>query len=396
METKINDMPDAGPRGSGAQRRSPYWVATLWGGGFGALAFGLAVLLALPMRPKNPSGFEDLGWFIITAIFAAGAALLGGSVGTWRGLSRGGYRSPILTALLVLPSAIVLGAPTAGVGALAAPALAVWLAQGLVAPAAAGTATARGLWQRLIVTVVLCGGAVWLVVDRLHAGAVPLDTMALWATIAVVVGVGAPILLLRKVVPVPVVAAFVAVTLLAGTGGILYVRYVDAQSNLTIDDLARLAAKPGLPEGTQQAQSLVAQIPDALASDPPLPARVSVAVDMRDGSYESRVLPPQLSPGAGGYLPVDGRSQEPPVEASPASSRGRQIAADWERQLLDHGWRVETGLSYEPGSRPLWLPAPAAALVAASDVRTFSYGIWVRAVVLPHHDGAILVMAVRR
>jgi hypothetical protein len=396
METKIVDEPDAGPHGSGAKRRSPYWVATVWGAGIGALAFGLAVLLALPMRPKDPSGFEDLGWFILTALFAAAAALVGGSVGTWRGLSRGGYSAPVLTGVLVVPAALVLGAPTAGVGALAAPAVAVWLAGGLKASRTAASPGGRGLWQRLTMTVVLCAVVAFLAVDSVEGDIRPVGNVLVWGALLVIVGVGAPPLLLRRVLPSWVIVALMVLTLGAGVGGNAYLRYVNSQPNVTIDELARLASGVGLPEGTEHVHSLVASVLGSFASDPPLPARVSVAVDMRNGSYESRVLPPELSPGPGGQLPPGEGPRHPSVDPLSASSRGKQIAAEWERLLLEDGWAVESGPSYEPGDKPFWLPTPAGALVAASDVRTFSHGVWVRAVVLPHEDGAILVMAVRR
>jgi hypothetical protein len=245
-------------------------------------------------------------------------------------------------------------------------------------------------------TVVVCAVVVFLALDSVEGATGPRGKPIIWGAAVAVVGVGAPVALLWKRVHTGVVVAFVVATLLTGIGGHLYWQYVNSQPKVSVDDLARLAADVGLPEATEQAHSLVASVPDSYASDPPLPAWVAVAVDMRNGSYPSRVLPPELSPGAGGYLPPGEGSRYTSVDASPASPRGRQIAAEWERLLLQHGWTVESGPSSEPGDRPFWLPSPAAARVAASDVRTFGRGVWVRAVVLPHHDGAILVIGVRR
>ena len=82
-------------------------------------------LLALPTRPRDPVGFEDLGWALLVIGVAAAVALLVGALALHHALRDHPGRGR--TVLLFLVLAVALGSVTAGAGALLAAPLAYWL-----------------------------------------------------------------------------------------------------------------------------------------------------------------------------------------------------------------------------------------------------------------------------
>lgn len=112
-------------------RRFPLWV-TSWVKTALTMLVGAAVvvLLALPLRPDPSEGFEELGWFLLVLGGVVLVAVLVGATMTYVTLYDGQDPHPIATALVLVPSALVLGAVSAGVAALLAPGVAYWLVSG--------------------------------------------------------------------------------------------------------------------------------------------------------------------------------------------------------------------------------------------------------------------------
>lgn len=337
--------------------RHPALTATLWGGAglLGGAATG--ALLLLPFYPDTDQGFAQLGWFLMALALGAVLALIAGSVLLHRGLRRAGADHPGRTTLVFVPTAVLLAATTAGVGALAAPALAHWIADGFARRQAGwGPSRVGGLPQRLLVAVVVSGGlAVWgLNAIGYELGGRVNGTALTWA--AVLPGIVVPpVLLLRRVLPWRVLGAGIAAAAA----------------------LLALAA----PQATRDAHPTAERL-EQIARDLPVPPGQTVTdvrtTVLRDNSWDV----PLTLLSTGGPAPALG------VLPAAGAGSGRAVAA-WESTLVQEGWEP----SRSRDTSAYWLPDQALPLVSGRQM--YELGPWTRATVVPHGDGALVVLSVR-
>lgn len=336
----------------------PVRTATLWGGAglLGGAAAG--ALLVLPFRPGTDEGFAELGWLLMMLAVAALLALVAGAVLLHRGLTRSGAEHPGLTTAFFVPTAVLLAGLTAGVGALAAPAVAHWIAGGFARRSEGwGPPRAGGLPQRVVVTVVVCVALSAWALDRFGyslGGRVGGTTLAWAASLPAVVL--PPALLLRRVAPWRLLAPGIA----AAAG------------------LLALAA-PGATADIHPTPERLAQI----VRDLPVPAGQSVddvqTSVLRDGSSWDV---PVVVLSTGGAAPSPG-------SAVPADPRGAAAADQWVAVLSEQDWQPTPTAKVSP----YWLPEPLRSSLLGH--AQYELGPWIRASVVPYGDGALLVVSTR-
>lgn len=311
---------------------NPVWTATRWGapGTLAGALLGVAVLL--PFYPDSAEGFAELGWMLAAAALAAAPGLLAGALATWSGLRRAGAPYAGRTALVFVPTALLLGAVSAGVGALAAPAAARWLVDGLTRRPGWGPQRG-GLAQRLVLALV---GSALLATWGLSAAGHELGgrvggAALTWAAVLPAVVV-LPVLLLRKVVRWPLLAGGIALA----------------------------------------AALLALAVPGAVAGAHPTPERLEqIAHGLGDGAVRTQVH-------RDGYWEV-------PVTTLDAAGPAER----WQQVLREEGWeelKPDIDASY-------FLPDDVQASVVGSPA--YGKGLWLRAFVVPRGDGVRVVLAVR-
>jgi hypothetical protein len=393
-----------------AKERVPYGVALLWGNAGLLGGAGAALLAALPLRPVDPQGWDELGWFIATAAACIAFGAIAATVGLWQGLRRAGAERAGVTALVYVPTAVLLAAVTAGVGALAAPAAALWLVSGLsgrrqapgYGPGGVVRAPGAALPQRLVLTVVGCALLTWVILHRAGhdlGGQVHGEVLTWLVTLPVLVGL--PVLLLRRHVSWQLLAAVVAGGALVSA---LAVPDAVSGSRPTPERLARDVAALPLPDGGVVTSTAVARTSWGSGfGDGGTPLPVMTVVLEPSGAERGREVPAALRPNSSGLLP-GGLDRQPwganaplPAQRLPATEDGERLALAWEQMLLAEGWTVDQ-FSLRPGqdaNDTYWLPEPARAVVDARLHRRLTDGPWRRAAVLPYGDGALLVVSLR-
>jgi hypothetical protein len=337
--------------------RGPSTTATLWGGGGLLLGAAAGVALVSPFYPDTDEGFAQLGWMLLAAAAGGVLALLVGAVALHRGLVRIGDVHPPRTVLVFVPTALLLGVVGAGVGALAAPAVARWLATGLGRPVGWGPQRTAVLPQRLVLSAVGCLLLGAFALEQLGAelGGHVRGPLLVWAAAVPAVALP-PVLLLRRVLPwsslLGVVAAAAALLALVVPQAVQDVRPEPAR-------LEQIAADLPVPDG-QQVQGL------------------RTTVDRHDYWDVPVTL---LSTGG----PV------PPLSAGApsATARGEAAAAAWSQVLDEQGWLRDDA----PKEPAYWLDDRVQQALAGRPQHEL--GLWARATVLPYGDGALLVLSVR-
>jgi hypothetical protein len=394
-------------------------VATLWGCGAMLLTVGLVFLLALPFRPtgRGRDGWEDLGWLVVTALLAVAGALVTGAGAIGVGLHRGRYPRPVVTALVFVPVAVLLGGATGGLAALLAPAAAAWLAVGLTAraphrPAGVGTllpwreqasgrwrqVVAAGVLQRLVAAAVLSAVLAGWLLDKvghrlggqLHGG------WQVWlACLPVLVVI--PVLLLWARVPWPTLAGIVAVfavfAALAVPGAI-------SSAHPSPAKLGEIAEQVGVPDGYRVTDSVSARIAGAYEQyGYELPV-VTAVLAPTDQLGSPALVPEAFRPAGDGTLPDAQRS--PHVDAShddqplkPPTATGRAAAEQVQSRLLAGGWARDPAVLDGNAGGTYWLPRPARTFLDVSTGARFTRGPWVRAHVVPFGDVVLLVVSTR-
>lgn len=337
--------------------RHPALTATWWGGAgmLGGAAAGVLVLL--PFYPETDEGFAELGWFLMALALGGALALIAGSVLLHRGLRRAGADHPGRTTLVFVPTAVLLAGAGAGLTALAAPALAHWIADGFGRRSAGwGPPRVGGLPQRLLVTAVVTAGlAFWgLTAFGYEVGGRVGGTALTWLAVLPAVVVP-PVLLLRRVVPWRLLAGVIAG--------------------------AALLLAAAAPQATKDVHPTPERL-EQIARDLPVPEGQSVtdvrSAVLRDNSWD---IPVTLL-STGGPAPSPGT---PPA----ADPRGTDAARQWEAVLREQGWTLtpRSGISH------YWLPDDLQA--ALKPHAQYEDGPWVRASVVPYGDGALLVLSTR-
>ena len=335
----------------------PVRTATLWGGAglLGGAAAG--VLLVLPFYPEDDTGWAELGWALMALTLGALLALAAGTVLLHRGLRRIGAEHVGRTTAFFVPTALLLGGMTAGVGALAAPAVAHWLAGGFVRRREGwGPPRPGGLPQRLVVTVVVCVALSAWALNRFGyelGGRVGGTAMAWAASLPAVVV--PPVLLLRRVLP----------WRRLGLG------------------IAAAAALLGLaaPASTRDVHPTPERL-EQIVRDLPVPAGQSVA-DVRTSVLRDSHWDTPLT-----LLSTGGRAPEPGT-AVLADPRGTDATRAWERLLSDAGWEPTPSADVSLS----WLPLPLRQSLLPH--AHYELGLWIRATVVPYGDGALLVVSTR-
>ncbi len=414
MDTAQHDVVAAPVSGS---RRHPALTASLWGGSgvLGGAAVG--VLLAAPFYPQgDQDAWAELGWFLMAALAAVIAALVSGTMCVYTGLRRAGHERAGVIAAVFVPVALLLGSLTAGLGALAAPAVAWWLVKGLARPTGSGSAPSRtdgppraddlslwgpaprrsGLPQRLVITLVLCAGlTAWVLNEAGSAlGGALRAELLVWA-VCLPALVVVPLLLLRRALPPLVLALLVAA--MAGLAA-LAVPSAVAGAHPSPERLAQLASDLPVPDGhvvTSQLDTVTSRNLAASAGtsvpDRRLPVTV-LAIEPEDTSTATAV-PAPLRPLADGTLPwPELAPQTSPVTTPPSSSAGLDAARRWQQLLVADGWEADQYAAPEGDS--YWLP-PHARTVVDAGLPRLQRGPWVRASVVPSGDGAVLVLSAR-
>ncbi|HET8615828.1 MAG TPA: hypothetical protein VFL94_09910 [Actinomycetales bacterium] len=385
-------------------------TASVWGLAATLLGAGLAVLIMLPFRPSGAdggsTGWEELGWAVLTLLLAATCALVSGALGIGFGLHR--RRSPraVVTGLMFMPVAVVLGVVTQGVGVLVAPAAAVWLVDGLARPRpdklgdappssvetrlpAWRRAAATGLAQRLVAAVVLTTLLTTWLLDRLghRLGGELHGSWYVWlACLPVLAAV--PTALLWRRTSWPALAGVVAV--LAGVAALAAPGAVEG-AHPTAAKLRHDVQQLGVPDGYRAASStsaLVAGAADRYGYELP----VVVLVVAPNAASAPPQVPTPLRPGTDGTLPdaPPGSSGAGPLAATAV---GHDAARSMKDRLVAAGWKED--LSAVDTSSTYWLPRPARSLLDASSTHRFSDGPWVRANLVPVDDAALLVVSTR-
>ncbi|MGI8537047.1 MAG: hypothetical protein ACR2K2_11235 [Mycobacteriales bacterium] len=400
--------PDSPPVTAPASRpRAPYATALLWGDAGILAGVAAAVLLALPFYPADDKGWAALGWALAAAALAAVLGLAAGSLALARGLRRCGAAHPAATALTFVPVALLLGAFTAALGSLAAPALAHWLVEGFTRRGAArqvgygpaghrpaGGSRRSGLAQRVVLALVACGLATAYILDSAghrYGGEVH-GELAVWA-LCLPVLVLVPVLLLRTRLPLPVlaggIAALAALTALAVPGSVESAHPSQARLERLADDLPVPAGQLVLARASWLAPNSI--------TDTPLPVRVLLTAPANGAVPD---LPPALLgagprdvPGLPGRRPAD-RAAQP----LPGTARGEAAADAWERVLVTEGWAVDEYSTPQYGSSggdSYWLPTAAQSVLDSPGRVHYERGPWIRASVVPYGDGALVVLSTR-
>lgn len=338
--------------------RGPVRTATLWGGAglLGGAAAG--AVLVLPFRPDTDEGFAELGWLLMMLAVGALLALVAGAVLLHRGLTRAGAEHVGLTTAFFLPTAVLLAGVSAGIGALAAPAAAHWIAGGFARRREGwGPPRAGGLPQRVVVTGVLCIALSAWALTRFgyQLGGRVGGTALAWAASLPAVVLPQVLLLRRVLDPLRLAAGIAAAAALLAVGA------------------------PGATRNAHPTPERLEQI----ARDLPVPAGQAVddvqSAVLRDGS--SWVIPMTL-------LSTDGRAPEVGA-AVPADPRGEPAARQWEAVLSEQGWEPTPSSDVSH----YWLPEPLRTSLGPH--AQYELGPWIRASVVPYGGGALLVVSTR-
>ncbi len=149
--------------------RAAWLRAWAWSTGATLLAAGAVTLCALPFWPPDDEGWDQLGWFIFTVAAVVVVAVPAGAITFGVRLRGSGDPHPVLTGAVVVPVALLLGAYTAGTGALLAPPVAFWLVSGFSRRRGTGVGAGPSsrVWQRATVAVLVCGLASAWTLDEL-------------------------------------------------------------------------------------------------------------------------------------------------------------------------------------------------------------------------------------
>ncbi len=125
----------------------------------------------------------------------------------------------------------------------------------------------------------------------------------------------------------------------------------------------------------------------------------TIVVQTAPEDAEAAELPSAVVAGAGGTLPQGDLSVAIVGLPLPATSTGRAAAAQWEASLRAQGWQQDpdwvAGTDSYRFPTYLYLPGPAELAVSAPGSTRFEHGTWESAWILPHRDGAILVVSTR-
>ena len=395
MDTFVLEPTSVRPPSPGA--RGPGLTASIWGAAGMLAAAALAALVALPLRPDSDrDGWAEIGWILMLLIGGAVAVLIAGTACVYVGLRRAGHPRAALTAGVFIPAAVLLGAVSAGVGALAAPAVASWVVTGFARtptspayPPVRPTRSFDGLAQRLLVTLVVCAGVTSYTLQQLgyRLGGEDRGEVLVWA-LCLPALVVVPVLVLRRSLPVVALAGLVVV--MAGITGAAVPAVVES-AHPSPERLARLVSDIPMPTGLQtKARAdgvVVARVPSAYDEEQPFAVRV-----VGPAAATGLGVPAELQPDGEGRLWRSPGFVVPRVGAAPASTLGRAAADEWEKLLVSGGWTVD---EYSRSGNSSWLPGPAAGFVDAPGRLRYDLGLWVRASVVPYGDGAVLVVSTR-
>jgi hypothetical protein len=345
------------------------------------------VLVALLFYPwDDTSGWAGLGWFIYTLGAAAVVGLITGTSVFWWQLVERQVPHPGQTALVFVPVALLLGAVSAGVGALLAPPVAWWLVRGLHRPATPeaavaaygvtppptrGRLVATGAWQRaLISAVVVWLGLVWLIDELASRWGGEVNGPALVWAATLPLAVGVPALLVGRRSWAVTAALAVAGAALAVPITLDETRYAHPSTERVERDVSRV----GLPAGTTRQQFLVTEVVETDAT-------YSVPYDL-----------PVVVVGADAELVGDLEPWTSTIAASlPAPSpRGREVAEQWAEDFREAGWEDN------PGSDAYVLPHSLQEPLERGGTVHLTQGTWVRTFIYPAGDGAVAVTIARR
>lgn len=342
---------------------------------------GAVIVVTVGMLPLLPDdeGWDRLGWFIWLLVLGAGAALVAGAVTLWNRLRAADAPYAGQTALAFLPVAVLMGAVTAGVGALVAPPVARWLVLGLHDPAepgygpapttTLGRLSATGVWPRLLLTVVVVWLALlWLLDEVGHAvGGEVHGSLLTWAAALPVVVVVPVVLLGRR--------SWALTAALAVAGAAFAVPVAQDATRFahpSVERLDRDVSAVGLPAGTTERQHVVTTRESAFTSDfdRDLPVVVVGADAQLDGDLEP------LATETTGFL-------------SPATARGKEVATAWAEEFRAAGWE-------QPNASPEHrVPPGLQDLLGRPGVVHLGYGTWVDTVIVPGGDGAVALTITR-
>ncbi len=337
-----------------------------------------AVVVALPFYPRDDtSGWAELGWAIYTGLGAIVLGLLAGAVTLWLRLRTARAPDAGQVAVAFLPTAVLLGALTAGLGALLAPPLAWWLVRGLHRPAEPGWGTATddpvdrltatGAWPRLVLAVVVTWLGTWWVLGRAGhrlGGEVHGDLLTFAACLPVLVLVPVALLVRRAWwLALALAAAGMLLTWLAVPGA-------TDSAHLTAERLQHEVEAVGVPDGSTQQGLEVGGRSDGVESY----------------GYELPVIAVGADTPVPGGL-VDGN----PATTNQGTPRGQQVAAEWAQRLDDAGWeRTPPDQVVD-----VWLTPAVTTFVGRAGTQVFELGPWVTAWVVPVGDGAVLYVFTR-
>lgn len=434
---------------SGETQKSAYTTTAQWGI-LGMLAGALAgaapgTLLAYTLVPDDSTGWDDLGRIIIIMAAAVLGALGLGAYLLAKGLKEDGHQHGAKTAMTMIPTAVLLGAVTGGIGALAAPLLARWIVEGFTkrqetregyGPAGTRTVAEKpgageglpgalqreGLPQRLVVTLAAVGIGATLLLGKYgyELGGRVNGEAYVWA-VAALPALLVPALLLRKHLAAPGVAGLTAaLALLVGLG----VPGATASARSTPERLQKEALQVEVPPGQEVVQVVTAATPQFQYVQTEETHPVVIIQTTAVGS-EAMTLPAALDPGPDGLLTQDGLSDRGPrageepggsreileelnraleeaqtAAAAPATPTGEAAARAYTEALKDAGWEVDEYSTPEykerlggPGPAASWLPQDAAVLLEGDVI--YGKGPWDRVGVLPYGDGLVAVYSQR-
>jgi len=378
MDPTMTTTPEAPPTPTaGPDRR----LLRAWGWTVLAIlaAVGVVIVVSLPFYPRDDTdSWAELGWVIFVGLAAITLGLLAGTVTLWLRLraERAPYAGQV--ALAFVPVALLMGALTAGLGALLAPPVAWWLVRGLHRPAQPGWGvpeqdpvrrlTVTGTWPRLVLAVVLMWLGTWWTIGRaghrfggeLHGD---LITFAVCAPLVVVVPV---VLLVRR--------AWWLALALACLGLLLtWWAVPDAtdSAHLSAERLRHEVAAVGVPDDTTRTGLETGATPGGEASY----------------GYELPIVV------VGADAPVPAGLVDGTPSASPQGTpRGQQVAAQWSDDLEDAGWERTAD---EEAAAAMWLTPETTGFVSRPGTQVLELGLWVTAWVVPVDDGAVLFVFTR-
>ena len=375
-----NERPDHG-----------YRAATLAGGLYGLVGAGVTLVLALPFYPRGEGdAWAELGWAIVVIVACASVGILAAAGGIFRALQRQGDPDAALTAAVFIPTAALL--VVAGPLVLAAPAAARWMALGLrqwwdakrVGRPEASRPARAGWPQRLVLWAVLTFLGMTLAASMFNAsvGRQVGGSAKVWALCAVVPVVFLPIIW-RALPRVAVGACLLAALLIAAA----MTRTSTAELHPTPERLSEIAAEMDPPPGQRvvaRTTALGRRYPAAGGDPQPVKIIQTAPVGARRPP-----LPAALTPDATGLLPLHA-----PAVPGATARPGSAAASDWQRVLMADGWKEDWPVSEKVDPMD-WLPQPASEFLARHGGPPLAKGLWLRVVVVPHGDGALVVLSTR-